>query len=385
MNNASDFNIENGVLKKYVGPGGDVVIPDGVNEIGYNAFEAAKKVKSVAVSNGVEVIRFRAFKGCSGIEYVTIPMSVKQMESQAFSGCTQLKHVEIPNPEALVGGAFDNCRSLTFITASEATMESVFRCAGDKLKINLAYGYLCREHISAEYEAVCKWFKKKILPIIFQDDNASALEKLFGMYKRPIKLDDLDEYLAAVVEKPALSAFLLEYKQRHYSAQQIDKNAEVNAEKELGVRPRSLAEWRKVFAISVRGKEITLERYKLNESTVEIPTTIEGKTVTEMQGTFEQQEYVKTIALPSQLQILGWNVCEGTSISEITIPETVEEIGMFAFADCSQLQKVVFCGAGEIEIDETAFERSEKIVIYAPAGSYAETYAKEHNIPFVAE
>ena len=69
----------------------------------------------------------------------------------------------------------------------------------------------------------------------------------------------------------------------------------------------------------------------------------------------------------------------------VTIPETVEEIGMFAFADCSQLQKVVFCGAGEIEIDETAFERSEKIVIYAPAGSYAETYAKEHNIPFVAE
>ena len=29
MSNASDFIIENGVLKKYVGPGGDVVIPEG--------------------------------------------------------------------------------------------------------------------------------------------------------------------------------------------------------------------------------------------------------------------------------------------------------------------------------------------------------------------
>jgi hypothetical protein len=29
MSNASDFVIENGVLKNYVGPGGDVVIPEG--------------------------------------------------------------------------------------------------------------------------------------------------------------------------------------------------------------------------------------------------------------------------------------------------------------------------------------------------------------------
>ena len=37
MSNASDFIIENGVLKKYVGPGGDVVIPDGVAEIKFDA------------------------------------------------------------------------------------------------------------------------------------------------------------------------------------------------------------------------------------------------------------------------------------------------------------------------------------------------------------
>ena len=30
MSNASDFVIENGVLKRYAGKGGDVVVPDGV-------------------------------------------------------------------------------------------------------------------------------------------------------------------------------------------------------------------------------------------------------------------------------------------------------------------------------------------------------------------
>ena len=38
MSNAKEFFIENGVLKKYKGSGGDVTIPDGVTSIGENAF-----------------------------------------------------------------------------------------------------------------------------------------------------------------------------------------------------------------------------------------------------------------------------------------------------------------------------------------------------------
>ena len=34
MGKTSDFIIENGVLKKYIGPGGDVVIPEGVTKLG---------------------------------------------------------------------------------------------------------------------------------------------------------------------------------------------------------------------------------------------------------------------------------------------------------------------------------------------------------------
>ena len=34
MSNASDFVSENGILKRYVGPGGDVIIPEGVTSIG---------------------------------------------------------------------------------------------------------------------------------------------------------------------------------------------------------------------------------------------------------------------------------------------------------------------------------------------------------------
>lgn len=38
MSDLKDFVIENGVLKKYKGKGGDVVIPDSVTSIGKEAF-----------------------------------------------------------------------------------------------------------------------------------------------------------------------------------------------------------------------------------------------------------------------------------------------------------------------------------------------------------
>ena len=38
MSDIKDFVIENGVLKKYIGEGGNIVIPRGVTEIGEGAF-----------------------------------------------------------------------------------------------------------------------------------------------------------------------------------------------------------------------------------------------------------------------------------------------------------------------------------------------------------
>ena len=53
MSNAADFVIENVVLKKYIGPGGDVVIPEGVTSIGKEAFRGCDAIISIAIPNGV--------------------------------------------------------------------------------------------------------------------------------------------------------------------------------------------------------------------------------------------------------------------------------------------------------------------------------------------
>ena len=64
MGNKQDFVIENGVLTKYTGSGGDVIIPEGVTEIGREAFD-----------------------GCANLTSVTIPGSVKEIDKRVFQGC----------------------------------------------------------------------------------------------------------------------------------------------------------------------------------------------------------------------------------------------------------------------------------------------------------
>ena len=61
MENMQDFVIENGVLEKYKGPGGDVTIPEGVTEIGSSAFKDCANLTSVTIPEGVTEIGSSAF------------------------------------------------------------------------------------------------------------------------------------------------------------------------------------------------------------------------------------------------------------------------------------------------------------------------------------
>lgn len=97
-----DFSIEDGELIKYSGPGGDVVIPDGVTSVGFYAFRDCENLTSVVIPDGVTSIGFRAFKGCKNLASVVIPESVTEIESKAFAGCTKITEFRILNPECKV-------------------------------------------------------------------------------------------------------------------------------------------------------------------------------------------------------------------------------------------------------------------------------------------
>ncbi len=153
-------------------------------------------------------------------------------------------------------------------------------------------------------------------------------------------------------------------------------------------------------------------------------TSIYGETTN---GMFENNESIKTVVLPSKLemidsQVFNWSSIqciefpstlrnvgqfalsscvyltdvkfgEGlkiismgmfsdcTALGEISLPKSIEKIASYAFERCESLEKIsVYDGCTEIA--DTAFDGCDKLTIYGIKGSYAEQYANKHNIPF---
>lgn len=110
----SDFEIENGVLKKYIGNGGLVLIPNSVTEIKMGSFKGCSCITEVIIPNSVTSINDAVFVDCSSLTKVTIPNSVTYIGAFAFLFCRSLTQVIIPNSVTFIGEfAFKNCSSLT--------------------------------------------------------------------------------------------------------------------------------------------------------------------------------------------------------------------------------------------------------------------------------
>ncbi|MGN1001190.1 MAG: leucine-rich repeat protein [Oscillospiraceae bacterium] len=113
----SDFVITDGVLLAYYGPGGDVVIPDGVTAIGERVFFRRTDVTGVTIPDGVTSICSHAFYGCANLSDVSLPNSLSTIGSYAFAMCCVLTDITIPSSVAVLGDhAFFECTGLTDVT-----------------------------------------------------------------------------------------------------------------------------------------------------------------------------------------------------------------------------------------------------------------------------
>ena len=108
---------------------------------------------------------------------------------------------------------------------------------------------------------------------------------------------------------------------------------------------------------------------------------------------FGEDTALTEVILPNSLEKIGndaFSTCE--SLEKITIPVGVKRIETNTFAGCPKLKEVHLSDSvefiqSEVEADGiySAFDQSPNVTIYAPKGSYAEKYAKQENIKFVAE
>lgn len=90
-----------------------VIISEGIETIGTEAFEQCYNLTSVDIPEGIKTIGSEAFKTCSTLETVRIPGSVMTFYSEVFKNCYKLHTVVFEDGISAVGSyMFENCSSL---------------------------------------------------------------------------------------------------------------------------------------------------------------------------------------------------------------------------------------------------------------------------------
>ena len=119
------FTAENGVLRRYAGPGGHVTVPQGTTAVGRAAFFRRGDVISAVLPDGLERIEGSAFAECAALEHITIPESVTELGSWAFCGCAALQGAALPaGLRRLEARTFWRCAALESIGLPEG-LESI--------------------------------------------------------------------------------------------------------------------------------------------------------------------------------------------------------------------------------------------------------------------
>jgi len=130
----------------------EVVLNDGLGEIGKSAFEYCTALQSInnipstltkidsfafsdqiVLNEGLTEIGVRAFINCTTLQSITIPSSVLEISPSTFRGCTDLRDVVLNDGiEKIAMNTFEGCTSLERITIP-STVDNIepwvfFRC-----------------------------------------------------------------------------------------------------------------------------------------------------------------------------------------------------------------------------------------------------------------
>lgn len=129
---ASDFEMDGNKLMRYSGTADVVSIPDGVQEIGEEAFAGNDNLIKVNIDGDVKSVGYRAFADCDNLRTIVVGDNVEEIETAAFSNNKELVNVNLGAGVKKLGtGVFAGDSQLKDLAVSE-----------DNLSFHLSNGIL---------------------------------------------------------------------------------------------------------------------------------------------------------------------------------------------------------------------------------------------------
>ena len=359
MSDRKDFKIENGILKKYKGKSAEVTIPEGVVSISSYAFSKCDRLQKVTIPQGVNRICIGAFRHCYQLREAILPEGLEIIGKWAFSNCFSLKKLVIPSSVKQIGElAFykkmqlDSCvltpdskdAGQAKVILSALTLSNLWF---PFLKGNIQTNEILEQALIKKMTS--KVFRMKKIPLLIQEEEIDAFKKYFSLLNNiRMSPEELDLYLEISLGKAEFTNHLIACRNKRYPMEKVLEMQQEDMEKTLGLREKTLADYRKEFVIIKKNGICTITKYKGTASAVVIPGHIQGVPVTIQKNAFAGCFRAEAFYLEEGITYLpdgAFAYCR--NLKKIEIPQSVTHMEALCFHGCYSLREIFFNGTKE--------------------------------------
>ncbi len=307
-------------ITKYNGPYTSPSVPTSINgksviAIGDEAFKSNTSLTAVYMYSPIASIGKQAFYGCSNMKNVSIPYTVTDIGERAFYNCKSLTSLTLPSRLNKIGVyGFGYCTGLTSVTIPNSTTQlnysAFYGCSG-LTSVTLGTGLKTIGAYAFENTGLTSQYIPKNVTSI--GSNAFGYNYSDSTHTRNSGFTSITGYPDTAAETYAKSNNITFNSLMTYS-----ENSDGT---------------------------VKIKKYTGTETSVTIPSTIGGKTVTGIEGYAFNGSNVTSITLPNTLTKIDGHAFYGASkLTSISIPSSVTSIDAYAFEFCTSLKSITIPG-----------------------------------------